>query len=120
MSTSDQADRREDKGEEMALLVGRQHQGALRGRHLTEGWARRKDPFLSPAPLAAREIPLVMYKFNFIPRHQTAHLSSTGGGSLEPSGHLKSLANWGRLARTTFTRYGDGEWPYQFCNTTPS
>ena len=47
--------------------------------HLTEGWARRKDPFLSPAPLAAREIPLVMYKFNFIPRHQTAHLSSTGG-----------------------------------------
>ena len=27
-----QADRREDKGEEMALLVRRQHQGALRGR----------------------------------------------------------------------------------------
>ena len=74
-----EADRREDKGEEMALFVRRQHQGALRGRHLTEGWARRKDPFLSPAPLGAREIPLVMYKFNFIPRHQTAHLSSTGG-----------------------------------------
>ena len=32
VSTSDQADRREDKGEEMALLVRRQHQGALRGR----------------------------------------------------------------------------------------